>query len=450
MTVGLEKENMINKMKMKNLFLLTTLLFGSIVINSQDCSSVNSDNYGEDSVECRKNFSLYTGYLRQKNFSDAALFWTKTQNKCPQLKPNLYANGAYIYKKIYNQKAKEKSSDAALYKDTLYQIYDNWIANFGNCNTTKAALAKDIILVKDQKNFSKSYDLYKEVMEKDPSILKSADIKYFFVYTGMYMLKTGKIECEEFLSNYESLSSICENNINADNNASKFISVQNILDKKLGETPCASCDKLEEIYTNKYNSDPENMEKTRKIFSSLSNNKCTESKLYLTLLDKVLNDPNNPPTAKDLFSAALADYRRKDFTKAEARFKRSLSISDDEALNQKVYEILFDIAFTKKQFKKGFDIAGKLTDKCATNDKQARIIAASARSHGNSKFEKGLIYCLALKFAENSCSKTPKSAIDGWKAQLSPKGDLIMENKIKGNSYNVPYWGQSVELKTRD
>jgi hypothetical protein len=74
MTVGLEKENMIKKIKMKNFFLLTTLLFGSIVINSQDCSSVNKDNYGEDSVECRKNFSLYTGYLRQKNFSDAALF----------------------------------------------------------------------------------------------------------------------------------------------------------------------------------------------------------------------------------------------------------------------------------------------------------------------------------------------------------------------------------------
>jgi tetratricopeptide (TPR) repeat protein len=447
---GLEKENMINYFKMKNFFLISIVLLGSILINAQDCLNQSVDNYGSDSVNCRKNLSLYTGYLSQKNFNDAALFWTKTQVKCPQLKPNLYANGAYIYKQIIKQKAKEKAADLSLYKDTLYKIYDNWLTNFGECNTTKAALAKDIILIKDQKKFSKSYALYKEVMEKDPSILKSSDIKYFFVYTGMYMLKTGKIECEEFLSNYEVLSTICENNIAKGNKPEKFSNVQNILDKKLGETPCASCDKLEEIYSNKYNSDPENMDQIKKIFGSLSSNKCTESKLYLTLLDKVLNDPNNPPSAKDLFSAAISDYRRKDFSKAESRFNRALSISEDETQKQKIHEILFDISFGKKQFKKGYEIAGKLSDKCAANDKKARIIAASARSHGNSKFEKGLIYCLALKYAENSCAKTPKSAIDGWKAQLSPKGDLIMENKIKGNSYNVSYWGQSVELKTRD
>jgi tetratricopeptide (TPR) repeat protein len=447
---GLEKENMINYFKMKNFFLISIVLLGSILINAQDCLNQSVDNYGSDSVNCRKNLSLYTGYLSQKNFNDAALFWTKTQVKCPQLKPNLYANGAYIYKQIIKQKAKEKAADLALYKDTLYKIYDNWLTNFGECNTTKAALAKDIILIKDQKKFSKSYALYKEVMEKDPSILKSSDIKYFFVYTGMYMLKTGKIECEEFLSNYEVLSTICENNIAKGNKPEKFSNVQNILDKKLGETPCASCDKLEEIYTNKYNNDPENMTLVRKIFGSLSNNKCTSSKLYLSLLDKVLNDPNNPPTAKDLFNAAVADYRRKDFSKAENRFNRAISITEDSDLKQKIYEILFDISFSKKQFKKGFDVASKLNDNCEVNDKKARIIAASSSAHGNSTFDKSLIYCLALKYASNSCGKTPSSAITSWKAQLLPKSELIMLDVASGSTQNVPFWGQSIELKTRD
>ena len=93
---------------------------------------------------------------------------------------------------------------------------------------------------------------------------------------------------------------------------------------------------------------------TKKIFERLSNNKCTESSLYLELLDKVLNDPNNPPTAKDLYNAAVADYKRKNFTKAGERFNRAISISDDEILNQKMYEILYDIAFNKKQYKKAF------------------------------------------------------------------------------------------------
>ena len=51
------------------------------------------------------------------------------------------------------------------------------------------------------------------------------------------MLKTGKIECEEFLSNYETISAICDNNISKGNKVEKFTNVQNIIDKKLGETP---------------------------------------------------------------------------------------------------------------------------------------------------------------------------------------------------------------------
>ena len=48
---------------------------------AQDCKNQSTDNYGEDSVNCRKNFALYTGYLKQKNYEDAAIFWSKTQQK---------------------------------------------------------------------------------------------------------------------------------------------------------------------------------------------------------------------------------------------------------------------------------------------------------------------------------------------------------------------------------
>ena len=450
MTDGLEKDNMIKKKGMNKIALLVTVIFSYFGFFAQDCKIQNTDNYGDDSVNCRKNFALYTGYLKQKNYADAAIFWSKTQQKCPQLKSNLYANGTYIYKQLVKEKKKAKAADVNLYRDTLYNIYDKWFENFGQCNKTKVSLAKDIIYVNDQKNFPKAYALYKKVVENEPAIITTTDVKYYFVYTGMYMLKTGKIECEEFLSNYEALSAICENNIAQGKKVEKFNNVQNILDKKLGETPCASCDKLEEIYSAKYNNDPENMDQIRKIFSSLSNNKCTESKLYLTLLDKVLNDPDNPPTAKDLFSAAVADYRRKDFTKAESRFNRALSISEDEIQNQKIYEILYDIAFNKKQYKKGFDIAGKLSDNCDANDKRARIVAASSSSFGNSALNKSLIYCLALKYAANSCGKTTSAALNSWKGQLLPKSELIMLDIKSGSSQQVPFWGQNVELKTRD
>ena len=59
-------------------------------------------------------------------------------------------------------------------------------------------------------------------------------------------------------------------------------------------------------------------------------------------------------------------------------------------------------------------------------------------------------YCLALKYASSSCGKTPASAINSWNGQLLPKSELIMLD-IKSNSrQQVPFWGQNIELKTRD
>ena len=112
------------------------------------------------------------------------------------------------------------------------------------------------------------------------------------------------------------------------------------------------------------------------------------------------------------------------------------------------YKIFFYLS-NKKQYKKGFDIAGKLSDNCAANDKKARIIAASSSKYGNSALNKSLIYCLALEYASKSCGKT-SSALNSWKGQLLPKSELIMLDIKSGSSQTVPFWGQNVELKTRD
>ena len=176
---------MIKNKGMKKIALLVTLIFSHFGFFAQDCKIQNTDNYGDDSVNCRKNFALYTGYLKQKNYADAAIFWSKTQQKCPQLKSNLYANGTYIYKQLVKEKKKVKAADVNLYRDTLYNIYDKWFENFGQCNKTKVSLAKDIIYVNDQKNFPKAYALYKEVVENEPAIITSTDVKYYFVYLSL-------------------------------------------------------------------------------------------------------------------------------------------------------------------------------------------------------------------------------------------------------------------------
>ena len=123
MIVGLEKENMINKKNMNKLFTSIAYLLVFITISSQDCFQASKANWGEDSLECRKNVSLYSEFMKQKVYPDAAKFWNKTQTFCPQYKPNLYKNGIYIYKQMAKEKKKTKSPELKLYVDTLSLIH---------------------------------------------------------------------------------------------------------------------------------------------------------------------------------------------------------------------------------------------------------------------------------------------------------------------------------------
>mgnify|MGYP000427162928 CR=1 FL=1 len=85
-----------------------------------------------------------------------------------------------------------------------------------------------------------------------------------------------------------------------------------------------------------------------------------------------------------------------------------------------------------------------------TSAKEGTNIIRVLEAARNSAFNKSLIYCLALKYASNSCGKTSASAINNWKGQLLPKSELIMLDIKSNSTQKVPFWGQDVELKTRD
>ena len=444
MTDGLRKENMINNMN-KIILILSLLVSG--FITAQECNVQKQPNWGSDSASCRTNVSLYTEFLKQKNWKDASGSWWKAQATCPLYKTNLYKNGAYIYRKIATERAKAKDPNLSIYVDSLFTVYDLWIENYGNCDEIKLKSAGDIMKLIPSLKYEKSYALFHEVYAVNSTSMSYSNIKLFF-YSAIYMFNNKKIDCDVFLTDFEQMSDLCDKNIKAGIKVEKFTAVLGFLDQSIA--PCASCDKLEEIYTKKVAASPEDMALTRKVFGMLSAKKCTDSDFYLSLLDQVLNDTNNPPTDKDLINAALADHKRANYTKAKERFKRALAISSDENNKQKCYTMLYDIAIKRKNYKEAYGLTNSLSDNCTANEKKARAIAASANDCGTSALERSLVYCLALDYAEKSCGKIGAATVNSWTGYLMPKKDLIMQDIVNGSEQHVKCWNTTVKLRTRD
>ena len=164
MTDGLKRENMINRNINKIIFILSLFVYGSM--SSQECAVQNKPNWGNDSLSCRQNVSLYSEFLKQKNWKDASAAWWKAQKVCPMYKTNLYKNGTAIYGKIVSAKKKEKASDLNEYVDTLFMIYDLWVENFGECDEIKLKSANDIMKYKPTKGFEKAYNDYQAEQER--------------------------------------------------------------------------------------------------------------------------------------------------------------------------------------------------------------------------------------------------------------------------------------------
>ena len=70
---------------------------------------VKSQNkYGEDSVNCVINLSLYREYYKQKNYDDAINPWRWVYNNCPSSSGNIFKNGPTLIKYLMKKNPENK------------------------------------------------------------------------------------------------------------------------------------------------------------------------------------------------------------------------------------------------------------------------------------------------------------------------------------------------------
>ena len=114
----------------------------AISSNSLNFNSTTPDRvskYGEDSVSCVRNLSLYREFYKQwkstKYKDDVVAGQTLTSWRacffgCPLVSKNMYIHGEKLMK-YYIKKNKEDSAVRQAYVDTLFMVYDQRMQYFG-------------------------------------------------------------------------------------------------------------------------------------------------------------------------------------------------------------------------------------------------------------------------------------------------------------------------------
>jgi hypothetical protein len=427
---------------MKKILTIAAVMFVSLY-NSQECATQAEDDFGADVETSRKYISLYSSYLGQKSYQEAANFWWQAKAAAPKYKPNLYKNGVAIYQKLADAAKKAKDTAQTIgYADTLFRVYDLWIDTYGDCYKIQMKYANDRTKYYP-KDFEISYAKYKVAFAFYPlDKIRSSWVQKYFT-TAYMMVRNKRIECDEILELYDFLTGICDKKSATDKN---FATAQKTLDKYIA--PCASCDKLEELFKPKFEASPDDIQLMEKIVGMMGGRKCTDSEFYMMVVEKIYAIT---PTYKSARGLALYYYNKKAFSQAANFFEEALTLTEDELEKAKLYPPLVNIYASTNNCTKRIKYAGMI----GSNERNAAIascIAGKASSCGNTKVLRSFGYCLALDYAEKSGGKVSSAQVNAWKKSLATTQELFFADGIKvGQEVSVPCWkGEKTKVRAND
>lgn len=325
---------MINLIKM-NQCLAAVLIAASTLFIATPAQSQESI-YGNDSITCIQNLSLYREYFKQDNFADAYLPWQWVITNCPKVRKQTYLDGVVMMEaKIKNEKDSAKK-EALI--DSMMWVYDRRIMNFGEEGFVLGRKAYDLFTYRPAaidtvfNMFRKSVELQKENSE--------AFVISAYFQAAIERFRQKKMTKEEVIDLYDNLSEMVSTNIKNNVNVERNEIAQQNLDNLFG--PFATCEDLISIYSPKVKEKPNDIDLLRKVNALMQKKGCTDSQLFETVAKNLYKAE---PSAEAAMALAEFYLKKGQNTEAINYLQEVLNQEQDASkkadLNFKIAQIYF-------------------------------------------------------------------------------------------------------------
>ena len=228
------------------------MVFGGHVMSAQG-------KYGADSAECIKYLSYYKEYYKSKNYDSALPNWRKAYSLCPPTaNQTMLVDGTTLVRKLITKNAANAEYRNALI-DTLFSIHRTRAEYY-----PKYKVVAMNNLGFDMANFYKNdpqklFEGLNEVIAANKELTKPS-VLLIDLNAAIQMYQDNELDADALISVYQNNMAYLEQAVPTDANAKEDLEkVKDDMESLFISSKVASCEKILEVYTPRYEAAPEDL-----------------------------------------------------------------------------------------------------------------------------------------------------------------------------------------------
>lgn len=482
-------------MKTKRFLMIAVMIGMAMSATAQEASE---SKYGNDSVACVTNLSIYSEAYKQWEASKFApesismemvKAWREVFLNCPRSSQLIYTRGEKIMDYFIRTNPKDKDA----YIDTICLMMDNRAKYFGvdpKTGTSQVANImgrKGLLIYTYNKNrYEEAYNVLKDAVALDASQLQGAYIDAYFKAT-IDMVNNEKAEKMTIINVYQELSEVLDNNIGAlaetvtqleaakeeaegagdadavagfdkqieknEKNININKGVKNNLDNLF--SPFASCDDLIKVFSAKMAETPDDVTLLKRITTILDKKDCTDSKLFLDAAIR-LNELEPSPEAS--YNLGIKFFKDKKYSDAATFFDQATK-TDNNDRKYRAYRNLAMCYQNMGSYSRARDVVRRAAQVDPTNGEPYLIIAmlyAESAKQFSGEIESKAVFwaavdkCNKAKSIDPSCAERANSMIRSYSAAFPSMETIFFNDYNEGQSFNVGGWiGETTTIRAK-
>ena len=471
------------KKHLKKLTLATVLLMTFIPLTK---AQNLSKQFGEDSINCRINLSLYRESFKQNNFVEAYPQWKWVKDSCPMASKYIFTNGPVILDYLIKEEEGKDSVKREEYIQELFDLFDLRIkchpADEGyvlgrigvymmkyrepeykkareymeksieleNTESSPQVLdlyfkATEIYKQREKLDIEIMIDAYDKVTEVLDAMLDKAELDVEKIMRQIYNLQenldSGRISKEDYEVTYADRA---KDSVKFGNELKQLRTVSNNMNIRFLNH--ANCDVLVQVYTKKFETnrqDKRTLMQIIKIFPKVE--KCTENNLFISAVEELYKQS---PTANLAYFMGNTKYNKKEYRDAITYLEQAVEMFEKESEKIKMYMLMAECYRQLNQYSAARETAYKvlqLNPHSGSVYVFVGIMYMSTASSCGTEVPGAAYWAAADKFArakavDPSIADEAQKQLNAASARFPETASYFQLGLSKGQPYKIDCW----------